>query len=154
MIKYLSEAYKPEEKLIFNYMLIKSALNSILREQKYPADIELSLTEVYKNFEVNSEKLLNLYMKLEDVLPIDKLFSELREEKDVLLANSGLDQPLLPEQDAIKNLAKFIIEMNLVYLKDSEGIEDAVPNFHWDVESFENYFDEIKERCKQYATNE
>lgn len=151
MIKYLNEAYRPEEKVVFNYMIIKSALESILKEQKFPTDIEIALYEIYKNFQVNSEKLLNLYLNIENRLPLDKLLLDLREEKDVLLSNSGLDQPLLEESEAVMNLIKFIIEVDLVYMQESQEFLDSIPGFHWDLESFRKYFNSIKERCERYA---
>lgn len=151
MLKYINEAYKPEEHLVFIYMLIKTSLESILTEQKFPKDVELELFKIYQNFKSNSSGLLNRYTKLKAVLPLHKLLEDLREEKDAVLAGAEISQPFLDEKEACFALAKFIIEVELEYLEEARELQNAIPEFHWDVDSFIEAFSALQERCEKYA---
>lgn len=147
----ISEAYKPAEKLAFNYLMLRETLSRILKEQKFPTIIETMLLKVYKNFQVNTNKLIALYQKEKDVLPLDKLMSNIEDEVDAIFLDADMNQPLLDEILATKSLIKFIIDLEISFLSDSEKYKDAIPGFSWDIASFKKAFLEIEERGIEYV---
>lgn len=151
MIQYLSEAYKPQEQLLFNYLLLRGVLDKLLKEQKFPIDIEAALLKVYKNFQTNADTLISLYNKIPGVLKLDTLLENIEDEIDTIFTNSDLNQPLLEESELMRALAKFIIEVNIDILEDSKPIRDAIPGFSWDIDSFVSVFSQIEEKGLNYA---
>lgn len=149
--KFIVEAYKPAEKLAFNYLILRDILSRLLKEQKFPSAIESALLKVYKNFQLNSSKLIALYEKIPNVLNLDKLLDDIESETDAIFIDSGLDQPLLEESEAVQNLQKFIIDVNFSFLEDSEKYKDAIPGFNWDIDSFKDAFDQISEEGEKYV---
>ena len=151
--RFIVEAYKPAEKLAFNYLILRDILSKLLKEQKFPADIESALLKIYKNFQLNSSKLIALYEKIPNVLNLDKLLDDVESEVDAIFIDSGLDQPLLEEDEAVQNLQRFIIDVNFSFLEDSEKYKDAIPGFNWDIDSFKNAFNQIEERGEKYVNS-
>ena len=149
--KFIAEAYKPAEKLVFNYLIIRDTLSRLLREQKFPPDLEAALLKIYKNFQLNADNLIALYKKLPNVLPLDKLLDNIEDETDAIFIDSGMDQPLLDDKEAVQALTKFIIDVELSFLDESKNYKDSVPGFNWDIESFEDAFNQIEERSIEYV---
>lgn len=149
--KLISEAYKPAEKLVFDYLMLREILSKILKEQKFPAEIEVLLLKMYKNFQLNTDQLITLYQREENVLELDKLLNNIEDEVDAIFLDAGFDQPLLNELDATKSLIKFIIDLELSFLSDAEKYKNAIPGFTWDINSFKKVFIEVEERGIEYV---
>lgn len=148
--KFIAEAYKPAEKLAFNYLMLRDTLSKLLKEQKFPADIDAALLKVYKNFQLNADNLIALYQKVPNVLSLDKLLDNVEDETSAIFIDAGLDQPLLDEKESVPALVKFIIDVELSFLDESKNYEGAIPGFTWDIKSFENAFNAIEKRGLEY----
>lgn len=148
--KFIAEAYKPAEKLAFNYLMLRDTLSRLLKEQKFPAALENALFKVYKNFQLNADNLISLYQKVPNVLALDKLLDNIEDETTAIFIDSGLDTPLLDEQESIPALAKFIIDVELSFLDESKNYREAIPGFNWDIESFEKAFNAIEREAMEY----
>lgn len=153
-INFVSEAYKSAEKLAYDYLAIRELLSKLLHEQKYPTEIEAMLLSVYKLFQTNADKLISLYQKQNNVLPINKLLANVEDEMDAVFADSDLAEPLLNEVDATEALIKFLINLETLFLNDAKQYEDSISGFNWNIDSFKKAFSKIRSKGVDYVSYE
>lgn len=151
---FLSEAYKPAEKLVFNYFVIRDLFGRVLREQKFPVSIEAMILKVYKVFKESSAQLLSFYKNMKNVLELDNLLQDIEEETDAVFAESGFDTPLLDDSDAVTSLIKFLANIQATYLNGLQEHAEAIPGFNWDVSSFKEAFDQIEKEGLAYVNSD
>jgi hypothetical protein len=151
---FVSEAYKPAEKLAFNYLMLRETLNKLLREQKFPKEIESMLLKIYQNFQANANKLVALYRKESNVLSLDKLLTDVLDEVEAIFIDADLDEPLIDEVEATKSLTRFIADLKTSFLDSSEEYKNAIPKFTWDIESFKKAFKTVERKAIDYVYHE
>ena len=115
-LSFLSEAYKPQERVAFSYLVIRAILSRICREQKFPTEIEAMLFKIYDMFQRNANTLIKLYRQEENVLDLGRLLEDIGDEVDSVFQNSGMVEPLLDESEAIPALIKFLEDIEISYL--------------------------------------
>jgi hypothetical protein len=148
---FISEAYKPAEKLAFDYFMLRGILSRLLQEQKFSKDIEAMLLKIYKNFQNNADKLISLYQDEKDVLSLNELLKNTEDESDSVFIDAGMDQPLLDEEKATSSLVDFLIDIETSYLDDAKNYVDAIPKFHWDIDSFKKAFNTVEKKAIDYV---
>lgn len=150
MNKFISEAYKPEEQLMFNYLIIRYVLHKVLREQKFTSEMEILVYSLYKKFQENLNKVISLYRKIPNVLELDKLTANVEFEVDSILEDCNLETPLVGEVQAMNGIAKLAIDISNSFLDPSKAYIDSIPGFNWDIESFKKSFQEIQRKGMEY----
>ena len=153
IIKFLSEAYKDAEQLFYNYVLIQQSLNRILREQKFPMEIETDLLLIHKNFTSNFNTLAQLYDQTEATLKLSSLLEVVEDEVDALLNGSNFGSLLMEQQEVLDALGRYIVEV-LSILDESKKYKDSIPGFNWDIDSFKSNFNKIMNARIKYDTAE
>ena len=136
-------AYKPAEKLLFNYLEIFHLLDRVLREQKLPPDVYKLLLQVYSNFKANMNTVIKLYKKLPNTLALAEFTMDIYMDGDLLLSAINLDEPLIDSSIMMTRLAELLKAIDKHLLAPSEKIKDAIPGFTWDFESFRKVFKQI-----------
>lgn len=147
-------AYKPAEKLAFDYFMIRSLFSKLLKEQKFPLKIENMMLKIYKLFQTNADTLVKLYEKVKGLLPLNDLLNYVDDEIDAVFADSELMEPLMDSDRATRALTKFLIDIEASFLNDAEQYVDSIPGFKWNIESFKKAFDAIIKKGEQYDSYE
>lgn len=149
---FISEAYKPAEKLLFNYFVIRDLLSRLLREQKFPLDLDSMILKVYETFQRDASHVIELYNGLDGVLNLDRLLEDIEDEVDSVFVNSGFDEPLMNDgTEAVSALVRFIADLTTSYLSGIEEHSGAIPGFNWDVSSFREAFNQIEKKGLDYV---
>lgn len=149
--KLLAEAYKPAEKLAFNYLMLRAILNKLLSQQHFTPELDAALLKVYKNFQQNANKLISLYEKVPNVLGLGKLLDNIEDEAAGTLVDAGFTRGSLDTKTAVQALVKLIIDLEVSFLKDSEQYQGSIPGFNWDFKSFDKVFNQIEEKGLEYV---
>lgn len=139
-------AYKPAEKLIFNYLEIFHILDRILKEQKFPPDVYKLLMKVYTNFKANMNTVIKLYKKLPNTLDLADFTLDIYMDGDILLSALDLSDPLIETSIMMSRLAELLRAIDKHLMKPAEKFKDAIPGFTWDFESFRKVFRQVIEK--------